>query len=56
MGREPRKIVGVVGLIFFAVAVINFFRGESWLVWVILGLLFGGASGIQSLMNRRGDA
>ncbi len=56
MAGEPRKIVGVVGLMFFAVAVINFVRGENWLVWVILGLLFGGASGVQSLMDRRGDA
>ena len=52
---QPRKIVGVVGLMFFAVAVFNFFRGENWIVWVILGLLFGGVSGVQSLMNRQGE-
>ena len=42
----------LVGAIFLAVAVLKFIQGDAWVVWAILGFLFG-AFGIFSL-NRHG--
>ena len=51
---EPRKTgLRVVGLAFLAVAVIKFLGGEGWVVWLILGILFGGLSGLG---NKKGPA
>ena len=32
----------VVGVIFLALAVFKFVNGDGWVVWAILGFLFGG--------------
>lgn len=32
----------VVGAIFLVLAVAKFLNGEGWVVWAILGVLFGG--------------
>ena len=32
----------VVGVIFLALAVFKFINGDAWVVWAILGFLFGG--------------
>jgi hypothetical protein len=33
-----------VGLMFLAVGVLKLFQGGNWIVWIILGVLFGGLS------------
>jgi hypothetical protein len=35
---------GIVGLMFLAVGVIKMLKGDDWVVWFILGFLFGGFS------------
>ncbi len=42
MGATARKGFPVVGIMFLAVALIEFLRGDNWVVWLILGFLFGG--------------
>ena len=37
-----KKGFPLIGAIFLALAVIKFLRGDDWIVWVILGVLFGG--------------
>jgi hypothetical protein len=32
----------IVGALFLALAVTNFLQGDGWVVWAILGVLFGG--------------
>lgn len=32
----------LVGVIFLALAVFKFLQGDDWVVWSILGVLFGG--------------
>ncbi len=38
----------VVGVIFLALAGYNFLRGEDWVVWLILGVLFGGLAAFRA--------
>jgi hypothetical protein len=42
MANAPQKTSGVIGAIFLVVAVIQLLQGGSWVVWAILGVLFGG--------------
>jgi len=42
MGQLQRKGFPVIGAIFLALGVFKFVEGESWVVWIILGILFGG--------------
>jgi hypothetical protein len=42
MGQFQRKGFPVIGAIFLALGVFKFIEGESWVVWIILGILFGG--------------
>lgn len=34
--------VPIIGVIFLALAVFKFINGDAWVVWAILGFLFGG--------------
>lgn len=42
MANAPQKTSGVIGAIFLAVAVVQLLQGDNWVVWAILGVLFGG--------------
>ncbi len=42
MGGAVKKGFPVVGVIFLALAVLKFLQGDDWVVWAILGFLFGG--------------
>jgi hypothetical protein len=53
MDRKAQAGSGIVGLIFLALATFNFVRGESWIVWLILGALFGGFTALGRIMNGR---
>lgn len=43
---------GVIGVMFLAVAAVKFFTGGNAVVWIILGVLFGGISGLRALTGR----
>ncbi len=53
MANKAQAGSGIVGLIFLALAAYNFFRGESWIVWLILGGLFGGFTALGRIMEGR---
>ncbi|WP_324260273.1 hypothetical protein U4960_08760 [Altererythrobacter sp. H2] len=42
MGEIGKKGLPVVGIIFLALAAFKFLQGDDWVVWLILGFLFGG--------------
>lgn len=55
MNKKAQTGGGIVGLLFLALAAFNFFRGEGWIVWLILGALFGGFTALSRLMNGRAE-
>ncbi len=42
MANATKAGVPILGIIFLALAVMKFINGDSWVVWAILGFLFGG--------------
>lgn len=42
MSAPVQKGVPLIGIIFLALAVFKFVNGDAWVVWAILGFLFGG--------------
>lgn len=42
MGNVGKKGLPVIGIIFLALALFEFLQGDDWVVWLILGFLFGG--------------
>ncbi|MCW3847826.1 hypothetical protein OF829_11300 [Sphingomonas sp. LB-2] len=52
MPKAAKTGVPILGVIFLALALFKFVQGDSWVVWFVLGFVFGGF-GIFNL-NRRG--
>ena len=42
MDGAVKKGLPVVGIMFLVLALVNFLQGDNWVVWAILGFLFGG--------------
>lgn len=42
---------GVIGLIFLALGLFKFVQGDGWVVWIILGVLFGGVGAAGNLIK-----
>lgn len=42
MGQLQQKGFPLIGAIFLALGVFKLVQGDSWVVWIILGILFGG--------------
>ena len=42
MPKSVKAGLPVIGVIFLLLAVFKFASGDSWIVWAILGFLFGG--------------
>ena len=42
MAELQNKGLPILGIIFLALAVLKLVQGENWVVWAILGVLFGG--------------
>ncbi|MBW8296929.1 hypothetical protein [Sphingopyxis sp.] len=42
MNQSVKAGVPIIGIIFLALAVFKFINGDDWVVWAILGFLFGG--------------
>ncbi len=54
MNGAVKKGFPVVGVMFLILAVVNFLQGDNWVVWAILGFLFGGF-GIFGARAAHGD-
>jgi hypothetical protein len=55
MAKSTDLGMGVVGLIFFAIGLVNFLQGDSWVVWAILGVVCGGVGAVRQLMTGKAD-
>jgi hypothetical protein len=42
MDQVRKSAFPLLGVIFLALGVIQFLKGDDWVVWIILGVLFGG--------------
>ena len=42
MANPVKAGVPIIGVIFLSLAAFKFFTGGGWIVWLILGALFGG--------------
>ena len=42
---------GVIGLMFLALGIFKFVQGNDWVVWIILGVLFGGIGAAGKLIK-----
>ena len=54
MEQSAKKGFPLAGVLFLALAGYEFAKGENWVVWAILGCLFGGL-GIFSNRKSEGD-
>lgn len=51
MGQLQWKGFPILGAIFLALGVLKLVQGDRWVVWIVLGILFGGLG----LFSRRKD-
>ncbi|MEO1222179.1 MAG: hypothetical protein AAFY42_12650 [Pseudomonadota bacterium] len=51
-GPKANLGIGAIGLLFFALAVWEFLSGDGWIVWVLLGVLFGGVGAARQLLGK----
>lgn len=55
MASKADTGAGIVGLIFLALGVTNLLQGDSWVVWVLLGVILGGVGAGRRLIKGRAD-
>ena len=48
MDRIKKAGFPIVGVIFLALAVFKFLQSDGWVVWAILGVLFGGLAAFRA--------
>lgn len=56
MPSAVRNGVPIIGLIFLVLAFFKLERGDPWVVWAILGFLFGGFGAFRKIRSGRTDA
>ena len=54
MAKSAKAGLPIVGIIFLALGVFKFLGGGNWVVWAILGVLFGGL-GVFNLRKAEGE-
>ena len=53
MNGVGKKGFPVVGVIFLTLGVFKLIQGDDWVVWIILGVVFGGLSAVNWRRDRR---
>ena len=48
MEKATKSGLPIIGIIFLALAFFKFVNGDNWVVWAILGCLFGGLGVFRS--------
>lgn len=51
MEGAAKKGAPALGLVFLVLALVKFLQGDDWVVWMILGIVFGGLG----IFSRRRD-
>ncbi len=54
MANAGKAAFPVLGFVFLALGVIQFLKGDSWVVWIILGILFGALAIFRRNASPRG--
>lgn len=52
MDQIQTKGFPLVGAIFLALGVFKFIQGDNWVVWILIGILFGGMGAFSRRKNR----
>jgi len=53
MDQLRTKGFPVIGVIFLALGVFKLIQGKDWVVWIILGVLFGGLGAFSRLKDEQ---
>ena len=53
MNEVGKKGFPVIGVIFLALGIVKLIQGDGWVVWIVLGVLFGGLSAVSWRKNRQ---
>jgi hypothetical protein len=53
MDRLRNKGFPLIGVIFLALGVFKILQGDDWVVWIILGILFGGLGAVSKLKDKQ---
>lgn len=51
MQEVGKKGFPLIGVIFLALGIVKLMQGDSWVIWIILGVLFGGLSVVSWLKD-----
>jgi hypothetical protein len=54
MPKSAKAGLPIIGIVFFLLGLFKFVSGDNWVVWVILGVLFGGL-GVLGAKKPGGD-
>jgi hypothetical protein len=52
MTKKHRLSANLIGGVFLGLGIYKLFFGEGWIVWIILGLVFGGWAAIDGRKSR----
>ena len=55
MANKAEWGTGIFGLILLAIGVLKLVQGDSWVVWVLLGVLLGGVGAGRRLLKGKAD-
>ena len=55
MTEPVKKALPLIGIVFLLLALFKFLQGGNWVVWLILGILFGGLRFIASKKPVEGE-
>jgi hypothetical protein len=53
MNQLQAKGFPLIGVIFLALGVFNLLRGNNWVVWIIIGILFGGLGAVRRRKDKQ---
>lgn len=52
MNQLQNKGFPVIGVILLALGIFKLIQGDNWVVWIILGILFGGLGALSRRKNK----
>jgi hypothetical protein len=53
MDQLQKKGFPLIGVIFLALGVFKLLQGDDWVVWIILGILFGGLGAVRRRKDKQ---